>query len=149
MYQCGLSFYILFIKKNPPPSPYNIPCFCEECPKSPFQTIICLNWKAISATILLTGGSKMRRRIKILVISTAVVAAALSVLLLIKHFSPGLIPAVVKSCRLAATLPNFTTLSKHFHDNQYLPYLKDIALVAFLFLLLVWRALLLIRPRED
>ncbi len=99
----------------------------------------------------------MRRRVKILAISAAVVAVALFVLVsawgwltpLTNHFNGGMVPSVAKSYGLAATLPNFTIISKYLHNEQYLSYLKDIALIVLLLLLLVWRAFLLIKSRQD
>jgi CRP-like cAMP-binding protein len=93
-------------------------------------------------------GDKMHRRIKTLAISAAVVAVVLSVLVLAKYFNAGLALAVANSHRLAAALPNLTNLSEHLDIGRYRSYLKDIALIAFLFLLLLWRALLLRRSQN-
>lgn len=90
----------------------------------------------------------MHRRIKTLAISATVVAAVLSALVLAKYFNTGLAFAVDNSHRLAAALPNLTNLSKYLDISQYRSYLKDIALIAFLLLLLLWRALFLGRPQD-
>jgi hypothetical protein len=93
-------------------------------------------------------GDKMFSRFKTLAIFAAVVAVVLSVLVLAKYFNAGLAFAVDNSHRLAAALPNLTNLSEHLDTGQYRSYLKDIALVAFLFLLLLWRVLLLRRSQN-
>jgi hypothetical protein len=92
-------------------------------------------------------GDGMHSRIKTLAISAAVVAVVLSVLVLAKYFNTGLALAVNNSHRLAAALPNLTNLSEHLDIGQYRSYLKDIAFVAFLFLLLLWRVLFLGRSQ--
>jgi len=86
----------------------------------------------------------MHSRFKTLAIFAAVVAVVLSVLVLAKYFNAGSALAVNNSHRLAAALTN---LSAYIHAGQYRSYLKDTALVAFLFLLLLWRALLLRRSQ--
>jgi hypothetical protein len=75
-------------------------------------------------------GDEMHRRIKTLAISAAVVAVVLSVLVLAKYFNAPLLAFARKQ------------------GGQYCSYLKDIALIAFLFLLLLWRALLLRRSQN-
>jgi hypothetical protein len=90
----------------------------------------------------------MHRRIKILTISAAVVAVVLFVLVLAKYLNASLALAVDNSHRLAAALPNLTNLSEYLDTGRYRSYLKEIAFVAFLFLLLLWRALLLRRSQD-
>jgi hypothetical protein len=75
-------------------------------------------------------GDEMFSRFKTLAISAAAVAAVLSVLVLAKYFNAPLLAFARKQ------------------GGQYLSYLKGIALVAFLFLLLLWRALLLRRSQD-
>jgi hypothetical protein len=57
----------------------------------------------------------------------------------------GLTFAADNSSKLAAALTN---LSAYINTGQYRSYLKDTALVAFLFLLLLWRVLFLRRPQN-
>jgi hypothetical protein len=83
-------------------------------------------------------GDKMHSRIKTLAIFATAIIVILTVL-------AGLTFAVDNSHRLAAALTN---LSTYINTSQYRSYLKDIALVAFLFLLLLWRALLLRRSQS-
>lgn len=90
-------------------------------------------------------GDEMHSRIKTLAIFAAVVAVVLSVLVLAKYFNAGSAFAADNSFKLSAALTN---LSAYIHAGQYRSYLKDIALVAFLFLLLLWRALLLRRSQN-
>jgi hypothetical protein len=82
-------------------------------------------------------GDEMHRFKTLLLISTVIIVI-LTVL-------AGLTFAADNSSKLAAALTN---LSAYLDIGQYRSYLKDIALVAFLFLLLLWRALLLRRSQN-
>ena len=77
----------------------------------------------------------MHSRTKLLTISVTAVVVVLSVFV-------GLAYAVNNSYKLAAALTNLSTYINNCS------YHKDIALVAFLFLLLLWRALLLRRSQS-
>jgi hypothetical protein len=85
----------------------------------------------------------MHKKIKTLAIFVTVVTVVLSISVLAKYFNAGLALAVNNSHRLAAALPNLTNLREHLNISQYLSYLKDVDFIAFLFLLLLWRTLLL------
>jgi hypothetical protein len=93
-------------------------------------------------------GDKMHRRIKTLAIFAAVVAIVLSVLVLAKYFNAGLASAGNNSHRLAAAPPNPTNIREHLDISRYLSYLKDTAFIALLFLLPLWRVVLL-RKSQD
>jgi hypothetical protein len=82
-------------------------------------------------------GDEMHRFKTLLLISTVIIVI-LTVL-------AGLTFAADNSSKLAAVITN---LSAYLDIGRYRSYLKDIALVAFLFLLLLWRALLL-RKSQD
>jgi hypothetical protein len=98
-------------------------------------------------------GDEMHRGIKRLAISAVVVAAVLFVLVsawgwltpLAKYFNASLALAIDNSRRLGAALPSLTNLREHLDISKFRSYLKDTALVALLFLLLLWRALLIKR----
>jgi len=75
----------------------------------------------------------MNSRFKILALFITAVIVILTVL-------AGLTFAVDNSCKLAAALTN---LSAYIHAGQYRSCIKDISLVAFLFLLVLWRTLFL------
>ena len=79
----------------------------------------------------------MLSRFKILALFATVIIVILTVL-------AGLTFAADNSCKLAAALTN---LSAYIHVGQYRSYIKDISSVAFLFLLLLWRVLLLRRSQ--
>jgi hypothetical protein len=79
----------------------------------------------------------MHRRFKILAIFATAITVILTVL-------AGLTFAADNRIKLAAALTN---LSAYLHASQYISYIKDISFVAFLFLLLLWRALLLRRSQ--
>jgi hypothetical protein len=81
-------------------------------------------------------GDEMHRFKTLLLISTVIIVI-LTVL-------AGLTFAADSRLKLAAALTN---LSAYLDIGQYRSYLKDIAFVAFLFLLLLWRALLLRRSQ--
>jgi hypothetical protein len=83
-------------------------------------------------------GDKMFSRFKILTLFATAIIVILTVL-------AGLTFAADNSFKLAAVLTN---LSAYLDIGQYRSYLKDIALVAFLLLLLLCRALLL-RKSQD
>jgi hypothetical protein len=83
-------------------------------------------------------GDKMHSRFKILALFATAIIVILTVL-------AGLTFAADNSSKLAAVLTN---LIAYINTGQYRSYLKDIALVAFLFLLLLWRALLLRRSQN-
>jgi ABC-type Fe3+ transport system permease subunit len=83
-------------------------------------------------------GDKMRKFKKSLIILTAIIV--ILTVLVSYTFAAG------NSSKLAAA---FTNLRTHIHAGQYLSYLKDTALAAFLLLLLVWRAFILLKSRED
>ncbi|MFZ0035188.1 MAG: hypothetical protein WAK60_09420 [Sedimentisphaerales bacterium] len=79
----------------------------------------------------------MPGKFKILVIFAIAVIVILSV-------SAGLALAVDSGCKVAAVLlSNLTSLSGYLHSGQYHSLIKDLALVAFLFLLLFWRTIFL------
>jgi hypothetical protein len=82
-------------------------------------------------------GDEMHRFKTLLLISTVIIVI-LTVL-------AGLTFAADNSSKLAAALTN---LSAYINTGQYRSYLKDTALVAFLFLLLLWRVLFLRRPQN-
>jgi hypothetical protein len=79
----------------------------------------------------------MFSRFKILALFATAIIVILTVL-------AGLTFAADNSSKLAAALTN---LSAYLDIDRYRSYLKDIAFVAFLFLLLLWRALLLRRSQ--
>jgi hypothetical protein len=83
-------------------------------------------------------GDKMFSRFKTLAIFTTAIIVTLTVL-------AGLTFAADNSSKLAVALIN---LSAYLDIGQYRSYLKDIALIAFLLLLLLWRALLLRRSQN-
>jgi hypothetical protein len=83
-------------------------------------------------------GDEMHSRFKILAIFVTAIIVILTVL-------AGLTLAADNSSKLAAA---FTNLSAYLDIGQYRSYLKDIALIAFLVLLLLWRALLLRRSQN-
>jgi peroxiredoxin len=79
----------------------------------------------------------MPDRFKILALFVIAVIVILSV-------SAGLAFAVDSSCKVAAVLlSNLTILSEFLHSGQYRSFIKDLALVAFLLLLLFWRTIFL------
>jgi hypothetical protein len=83
----------------------------------------------------------MPGKFKILVIFAMAVIVILSV-------SAGLALAVDSSCKVAAVLlSNLTNLSEYLHSSQYRSLIKDLALVAFLLLLLFWRTIFLGRQQ--
>jgi hypothetical protein len=83
-------------------------------------------------------GDKMFSRFKILALFATAIIVILTVL-------AGLTLAADNISKLAAALTN---LSAYLDIGQYRSYLKDIALIAFLFLLLLWRVLLLRRSQN-
>jgi flagellar basal body-associated protein FliL len=83
-------------------------------------------------------GDKMHKKSKTLLLILTAIIVILTVL-------AGLTFAADNSSKLAAA---FTNLSAYLDIGQYRSYLKDIALIAFLFLLLLWRALLLRRSQD-
>jgi hypothetical protein len=83
-------------------------------------------------------GDKMHKKSKTLLLILTAIIVILTVL-------AGLTFAADNSSKLAAALAN---LSTYINTSQYRSYLKDIALVAFLFLLLLWRSLLLRRSQS-
>ncbi len=83
-------------------------------------------------------GDKMFSKFKTLALFATAIIVILTVL-------AGLTFAADNSSKLAAALTN---LSAYIHTGQYISYIKDISLVAFLFLLLLWRALLLRRSQN-
>jgi hypothetical protein len=83
----------------------------------------------------------MPGKFKILVIFAMAVIVILSV-------SAGLAFAVDSGCKVAAVLlSNLTTLSGYLHSGQYRSFIKDLALIAFLLLLLFWRTIFLGRQQ--
>jgi predicted Zn-dependent protease len=83
-------------------------------------------------------GDKMFSRFKILALFATAIIVILTVL-------AGLTFAADNNSKLAAALTN---LSAYIHTGQYISYIKDISLGAFLFLLLLCRALLLRRSQN-
>jgi hypothetical protein len=83
-------------------------------------------------------GDKMHSRFKTLLLILTVIIVILTVL-------AGLTFAADSRVKIAATLAN---LSACIHVGQYLSCIKDIAPIAFVFLLLVWRGLFLRRPQS-
>ena len=83
----------------------------------------------------------MQSRIKTL----AVVVVILSVLALAKYLNAGLTSVVDNGCKLATALPHLTNLSRYLNSRQYQFYIEDLSLIAFLLLLVLWRALFLRR----
>lgn len=80
----------------------------------------------------------MHSRFKTLLLILTAIIVILTVL-------AGLAFAADNSSKLAAVLTN---LSAYLDISQYRSYLKDIALIAFLLLLLLWRVLLLRRSQS-
>jgi len=81
----------------------------------------------------------MQNRIKIFVV------VVLSLLALARYFNAGLTFVVENGCKLTAALPGLANLSKYLNSRQYQIYIEDLSLIAFLILLVYWRAFFLRR----